>query len=70
MRNTIGPIALILQLGATIVVTTLLPLFAGLWLDGQFNTTPWITLIGLGVGVIAAVAAVYTTISSVYKRLS
>ncbi|HEX7593118.1 MAG TPA: AtpZ/AtpI family protein, partial [Anaerolineae bacterium] len=64
MRETIGPIALILQLGAVIVVTTMLPLLIGIWLDGRINTTPWLTLLGLGVGVIAAVTAVYTTISS------
>lgn len=70
MRETIGPIALILQLGAVIVVTTMLPLLIGIWLDGRINTTPWLTLLGLGVGVIAAVTAVYTTISSLYKKQS
>lgn len=70
MRETIGPIALIIQLGTTIVVATLLPLLIGLWLDGRMNTTPWLTLIGLGIGVIAAVAAVYTTISSIYKKFN
>ena len=70
MRETIGPIALILQLGAVIVVTTMLPLLIGIWLDGRIDTTPWLTLLGLGVGVIAAVTAVYTTISSLYKKQS
>lgn len=70
MRETIGPIALIIQLGATIVVATLLPLFVGIWLDGRLNTAPWITLIGLGVGITGAVASVYNTISSNYKKLS
>jgi F0F1-type ATP synthase assembly protein I len=70
VRETIGPIALILQLGAVIVVTTMLPLLIGIWLDGRINTTPWLTLLGLGVGVIAAVTAVYTTISSLYKKQS
>ena len=70
MRKTIGPIALIFQLGAIIVVATMLPLFIGLWLDSRLNTTPWLTLLGFGIGVIAAVAVVYNTISSIYKKLS
>lgn len=70
MRETIGPIALILQLGTTIVVATILPLLIGIWLDRRMNTAPWITLLGLGVGIIAAVTAVYTTISSIYQKLS
>ncbi len=70
MRETIGPIALIIQLGATIVVAAILPLLIGIWLDSRMNTAPWITLLGLGVGVIAAVTAVYTTINSIYKKLS
>ncbi len=70
MRDTIGPIALIIQLGTTIVVATILPLLIGIWLDSRMKTAPWITLIGLGIGVIAAVTAVYSTISSIYKKLS
>jgi F0F1-type ATP synthase assembly protein I len=68
VRETIGPIALIIQLGTTIVVATLLPLLVGIWLDERLNTAPWITLLGLGVGIIAAVTAVYRTISSLYTK--
>jgi F0F1-type ATP synthase assembly protein I len=70
VRNTVGPIAVIVQLGATILVATLLPLLVGLWLDGIFHTTPWITLVALVVGVILAIATVYNVISTQYKKLS
>ena len=70
MRETIRSVALIIQLGAMVVVVTILPLLIGIWLDRRLNTSPWITLMGLGVGVFAAVAAVYNTISSNYKKLS
>ena len=70
VRETIGPIALIIQLGATIVVATILPLLIGIWLDTRLNAAPWITLIGLAVGIILAVTSVYHTISSSYKKLS
>jgi len=69
VRETVGPIALIIQLGATIVVATILPLLIGIWLDNQLKTAPWITLVGLGVGIIAAMTAVYTTITSMYEKL-
>ncbi len=70
MRKAIGPIALIIQLGATIVVATMLPLFIGIWLDNRLNTAPWITLVGLVLGIVLAVTSVYRTISSSYKKLS
>ncbi len=70
MRGTIRPIALIIQLGALVVAATLLPLLAGLWLDTQLKTTPWITLASTAVGILTAMVAVYSTISSAYKKLS
>ena len=66
MRDTVGAIALIIQLSATVVAVTLLPLLMGIWLDRRLNTLPWITLVGLCVGVFAATVAVYRTISSKY----
>ncbi len=69
MRKAVGPIAIIIQLGAMVSVATLLPLFVGLWLDIQLHTTPWITLVGMLVGVVAAVAAVYRVIASLYKQM-
>ncbi len=70
MRQAIGPVTVIVQLGAVVVVATLLPLAFGLWLDDRLSTTPWITLVALVVGVIAAVAGVYRIISTQYRKLS
>ena len=70
MRNTVVPIAVIMQLGAAIVAGTLVPLFVGLWLDSVLHTAPWITLIAMVVGVITAVTAVYQIISTQYKKLN
>ncbi len=69
MRNTVGPMSVIIQLGAMVVVATLLPLFVGLWLDIQLHTVPWITLMGMLVGVVSSIVAVYRVIASRYKRL-
>ncbi len=68
MRETIGPVALVLQLGTTVVVATMLPLLVGIWLDERLNTAPWITLLGIGLGIIAAVVSVYRTITSLYQE--
>lgn len=68
MRETIGPVALIIQLGTVVVVATLLPLLVGIWLDRQFHTTPWITLLGIAIGIITAMVAVYRTVSALYMN--
>ncbi len=69
MRKTVGPIAVIIQLGAMVVAATLLPLMIGLWLDLHLRTTPWITLVGMLVGVVSSTVVVYRVITSLYKRL-
>jgi ATP synthase protein I len=45
-------------LGLEVVLSILFGLFGGQWLDGRFGTTPWLTLIGSGFGLAAAVRAV------------
>lgn len=70
MRDTIGHVSVIIELGTIVAVSTLLPLFVGIWLDGQFQTTPWITMMAVIAGVIFAVAGVYRVISEQYKKYS
>jgi F0F1-type ATP synthase assembly protein I len=67
MRQAIGPIQLILQLSTRVLVATLAPLFAGVWLDNHYNTAPWISLVGMGAGIIAAVTSIYRTVSQHYE---
>lgn len=45
-------------LGLEVVLSILFGLFGGQWLDGRFGTAPWLTLIGSGFGLAAAVRAV------------
>ncbi len=68
MLKTVGTIAVIIQLAGIVLGVTLLPLLAGLWLDEQLGTTPWLTLIAVAVGVLGGVTAVYRTISSLYRQ--
>jgi F0F1-type ATP synthase assembly protein I len=48
--------------GIEIVVALLIGYFAGRWLDGQFGTAPWLTIVltlcGLGAGVKAVVRVI------------
>jgi F0F1-type ATP synthase assembly protein I len=57
------------QLTITLVVTTLLPLLLGIWLDRQFNTSPFITLFMTLVGITLGTVAVSRNVTSVYKRV-
>jgi ATP synthase protein I len=41
-------------MGLSVVVAILLGLAAGVWLDRRLDTSPWLTLAGLVVGVAAA----------------
>ncbi len=42
------------SLGFQIALSIFIGLFAGIYLDRRFDTTPWITLVGLGMGIAAA----------------
>ncbi len=68
MLKAVGTIAVIIQLAGIVLGVTLLPLLAGLWLDEHLGTLPWLTLAALAVGVVGGVAAVYRTISSLYRQ--
>jgi ATP synthase protein I len=50
-------------LGLTIVIATFIGLALGLWLDRVFNTTPWLTVIFLIVGIIAGFRNFYLFMS-------
>ncbi len=52
-HSTIG-----LEIGLSIALGVL----GGRWLDGKFDTTPWLTILGFGFGIAAAIRSVYATI--------
>ena len=69
MREILGSVTLVISLGARVVAATLLPLVAGIWLDNQLRTSPWITLVAMIIGVAAAMASVYKVISEQYRKM-
>jgi len=45
--------------GITLVVCTVIGYYAGHYLDGMFNTTPWLTLVFLMLGIAAGFKNLY-----------
>ena len=41
------------SLGLSVALSIFIGLFLGVWLDGKFDTSPALTLIGLGMGIVA-----------------
>jgi F0F1-type ATP synthase assembly protein I len=56
-------LALFSQIGITLLVTTLLGVLGGHWLDEQLGTLPWLSLLGFLVGAGAGGLADYRLIS-------
>lgn len=52
-RRTIREFAYFSSIGLSIAISIFLGLFAGVYLDRRFGTHPWLTLIGLGLGIAA-----------------
>ena len=63
-----GPIALVTQVGLTMVVCILIGLGVGLWADNNFGTKPCITLVLTLVGVAAGTYSVYRTVSQAIEE--
>ena len=53
-RQRFRELAFYSSLGFTIALSIFIGLAVGLYLDGKFNTTPWLMLVFLGLGIAAA----------------
>jgi len=54
----------LLAIPGLLIVAPLVGFFAGRWLDGKFRTLPWLSLIGVVLGFIAAGRETY----QIYRR--
>lgn len=52
-KKALKLVGLASTLGLTIVIATFIGLALGLWLDKVFNTSPWLTVIFLVLGIVA-----------------
>ena len=50
------------QIGVTVAVAVLGGLFLGLWIDRQLESSPWVTLLLLGLGTLVAVMGCYRVV--------
>ena len=55
---------MLLAIPTLLIVSPLVGFFLGSWLDRRFNTTPWITVVGLILGFVAAGRETYL----IYRR--
>lgn len=63
-RDAAPYLALGIQLAATVVIM----FYVGYWADEQFNTSPWLMLLGLGVGASAGLYNFFKTIIELGKK--
>jgi ATP synthase protein I len=52
-RKLLRLVGLASTVGLTLVLSTVIGLAFGIWLDRVFNTGPWLTLVFLVVGIVA-----------------
>jgi F0F1-type ATP synthase assembly protein I len=55
---------MLLAIPTLLIVSPLVGFFIGSWLDRRFNTSPWITVVGLILGFVAAGRETYL----IYRR--
>ena len=67
-KKSLKLIGLASTLGLTIVIATFIGLALGLWLDSVLDTSPWLTVIFLVVGIIAGFRNFYRFMSKRAKE--
>ncbi|MBI2845830.1 MAG: AtpZ/AtpI family protein [Chloroflexi bacterium] len=64
------PLALAMSLGFVVVISILGCLWLGIWLDRQFNASPWGTIFFMFLGILVSTIAVYRLVVEQYARLA
>lgn len=57
------------QVGLTLVISTVIGLTGGYYLDRWLGTSPWLILIGLGLGVAAGFVSLFRSVKSAEQKL-
>lgn len=60
-KNLLKTIAMLSTLGLTLVFATMIGLAIGIYLDKKFNTSPWLTIIFLLIGIAAGFKSLIQT---------
>jgi F0F1-type ATP synthase assembly protein I len=64
-----GYLALFSEIGVSLLVTTLLGVLAGYWVDGQLGTIPVFVLIGFFAGAGAGTLMIYRLVSRFLRTI-
>ncbi len=63
-----GPAAQFAGLGLQFVLSLLLFLYAGQWVDGKLGTSPWFLILGVFTGASAAFYSMYRALKAAERR--
>lgn len=63
-----SPFAQFMGLGLQFVLSLLLFLYVGKWVDGKLNTSPWFMILGVFVGAGAAFFSMYRALKAAERR--
>ena len=66
-RQLFAAMGLVGSIGISMVATVAIGLFAGRWLDGLLDSSPWATVAGIVLGMIAGFWATYKRVMEVEK---
>jgi len=58
-RPILEALGMVTSLGLTMVSTAAAGLLIGRWLDNRFDSTPWATVIGIILGMVAGLWSIY-----------
>lgn len=67
-KETLGPMALILRLGAIVSTAVLLTLALGLWVDHRLGISPCGLLVFMLVGIAISITGVYRVVQDSYNQ--
>jgi ATP synthase protein I len=56
------------SVGLELALSVLVGLFGGRWLDSKLGTAPWLTWIGLGLGIIAGYRAIWLALKQANRE--
>ncbi|HEV2055448.1 MAG TPA: AtpZ/AtpI family protein [Methylomirabilota bacterium] len=63
-----GSLGMLASVGITLVVATAGAMIGGYFVDRWLNSSPWFTLIGLGVGIVAGFRNLFRSIKRAEQR--
>lgn len=63
-----GPLTQFMGLGLQFVLSILLFLYVGKWVDGKLGTSPWFMILGVFTGATAAFYSMYRSLKAVERR--